>query len=110
MKNHWLRQRRDLCIGLTLVALSATAAHAAGDAARGAVLAKAWCSNCHIVDRSGTGKDAAPPFPSIAERNAPDQLQPKAFLAAPHPPMPDFNLARTEIDDIVAYLNSLAGK
>lgn len=107
---HWRRQRRDLGLGLALALFTASVAHAAGDATRGAVLAKAWCSSCHIVDRGGTGKDAAPPFPLIAERNAPDQLEPEAFLAAPHPPMPDFNLARAEIDDIVAYLNSLAGK
>ena len=85
-------------------------AHAAGDVARGQALANAWCAGCHIVDRKGTGTDAAPPFPSIANRNAPEQRSPGAFLSAPHPPMPDFNLAREQIDDIVAYLNSLATK
>jgi hypothetical protein len=30
-----------------------------------------------------------------------------AWLANPHPPMPNFNLSRTEIDWIVAYLASL---
>lgn len=85
-------------------------AYAAGDAARGQTLANAWCAGCHLVDRKGTGTDAAPPFPRIAENGAPDQLTAKAFLSAPHPPMPDFNLAREQIEDIVAYLNSLAAK
>lgn len=105
-----LKRTSNLVIAMAFVVFSAAAAQAAGDPTRGAALAKAWCANCHIVDRSGTGQDAAPPFAVIAERNAPDQLEPKAFLAAPHPPMPDFNLARDQIDDIVAYLNALAGK
>lgn len=89
---------------------SVAAAHAAGDAARGQALANAWCASCHIVDRNGTGTDAAPPFPTIAESDAPEQRNASAFLSAPHPPMPDFNLAREQIEDIVAYLNSLAIK
>ena len=85
-------------------------ARAAGDVARGQALANAWCVSCHIVDRKGTGTDIAPPFPRIAESDALEQRSPRAFLSAPHPPMPDFNLAREQIEDIVAYLNSLAIK
>lgn len=83
-------------------------AHAAGDPARGRVLARTWCSSCHTTERTNVGKDLAPSFPSIAERGQPDQLEARAFLNAPHPPMPDFNLSRSQIDDIVAYLQSLA--
>ena len=68
-----------------------------------------WCSSCHVVDSEGTAKDVAPPFSDIAARSAPGQLEARAFLVAPHPPMPNFDLAREQIDDIVAYLNSLAG-
>jgi mono/diheme cytochrome c family protein len=28
-------------------------------------------------------------------------------IGNPHPPMPKFDLTRTEIDDIIAYINSL---
>jgi hypothetical protein len=52
--------------------------------------------------------DAAPPFPKIAEKGHAGPTRPERLLAAPHPPMPDFNLARQQIDDIVAYLDSLA--
>jgi cytochrome c len=31
----------------------------------------------------------------------------RGWLAAPHPPMPNFDLSRQEIEDIVAYLASL---
>ena len=82
--------------------------YAAGDAARGRALARTWCSSCHTTERSAVGKDLAPSFPSIAERGRPDQLEAHAFLNSPHPPMPDFNLSRSQIDDILAYLKRLA--
>lgn len=99
---------RGLCVSLALIAVSAVA-HAAGDAARGRVLANTWCASCHLVGPNGSGKDTAPPFPQIAKQGLPDQDEARAFLAAPHPPMPNFDLSREDIDDIVAYLNSLAG-
>ena len=97
---------------LIVAALSAAPSigWAAGDAARGETLARVWCVNCHIVGGSESGKDTAPPLPEVAKRGAPDELQARAFLAAPHPPMPNFNLSRQEIDDIVAYLKELAAK
>ncbi len=91
-----------------LAAFLPSFAHAAGNADRGKVLARVWCANCHIVDPEGTGTDGAPPFPLVAQKGAPEQREARAFLNAPHPPMPNFNLAREQIDDIVAYLNSLA--
>jgi mono/diheme cytochrome c family protein len=33
----------------------------------------------------------------------------RGWLADPHPPMPNLNLSRQEIDDILAYLESLTG-
>lgn len=93
---------------LAAITMLTGSAHAAGDPARGRALAQSWCSSCHTIERNNVGKDIAPSFPSIAERGQPDQLEAHAFLNAPHPPMPDFNLTRNEIDDIVAYLQSLA--
>jgi mono/diheme cytochrome c family protein len=103
------RLRTYLVVGFAAMSLISEA-YAAGDVARGQALANVWCTSCHIVDRKGTGTNVAPPFPKIAERGAPEQRGPRAFLFAPHPPMPDFNLARDQIEDIVAYLNSLAPK
>lgn len=92
--------------GIGLV--SAGSAAAAGNAAEGRVLAQTWCTHCHTISREGPAKDSAPSFPSIAQNGKPDQREARAFLNAPHPPMPDFHLSRAQIDDIVAYLNSLA--
>jgi mono/diheme cytochrome c family protein len=91
---------------LGLAALAPPAA--AADAQAGHDLALRWCTSCHIVDRSAHGTDTAPPFPGIAERNAHDLGWVRAWLTAPHPPMPNFNLERAQIDDLIAYLESLA--
>jgi mono/diheme cytochrome c family protein len=93
---------------LLLVAVATAPALAAGDAEAGHTLARQWCTGCHIVDRAGSGPDTAPPFPEIARRNPQDQSWVRAWLVAPHPPMPNFNLTRREIDEVVAYLDSLA--
>jgi cytochrome c len=94
---------------LALLSLSTGAASAQGDPEAGRALALQWCTSCHIVDLEGHGTDAAPPLPALLGEGlrTPDQL--RGWLAAPHPPMPDFALTRQEIEDIVAYLEDLAG-
>jgi mono/diheme cytochrome c family protein len=95
-----------ICVLIFAAAFTGTA-RAAGSPEQGHSLAKTWCASCHAVEPGGVQRDApAPPFPSIAEHARPEQL--RAFLASPHPPMPNFNLSRSQIDDIVAYLQSLA--
>lgn len=97
---------------LTLVSLAVAAAVAAGpalagDAKKGAVIAKRWCASCHVVAPEQTSADAdAPSFADIAKRR-PDRKQIANFLVNPHPPMPDMHLSRKEIDDITTYIRSL---
>ena len=83
-------------------------AQAAGNAQAGHTLARLWCSSCHVVDESGAGRDTAPPFATIASSRHADNRWLRLWLTQPHPPMPNFNLSRQEIDDIIAYLSSLA--
>jgi mono/diheme cytochrome c family protein len=59
------------------------------------------------VAPSTGGSDAAPPFESIANNPLVTEEGLRAWLADPHPPMPKFDLTRTEIDDIIAYIKSL---
>jgi mono/diheme cytochrome c family protein len=91
-----------------VLALAASAPGAfADDAAKGEVIAKRWCAACHIVspDQANASSDA-PTFASIAhKKQTPKKL--KAFLTNPHPKMPDMNLTRSEIADIVAYIGRL---
>lgn len=80
---------------------------AAGNAENGLRLARQWCVSCHIVTRDdprGAATDVAPPFPSLRTRSE-DEL--RAFLVAPHPPMPNFNLPREQIEDLVAHIRSI---
>jgi mono/diheme cytochrome c family protein len=47
-------------------------------------------------------------LPTIAQQQkGKDPQWVKAWLQAPHPPMPNFNLSRQEIDDVAAYLAAL---
>ncbi len=85
-------------------------AHAAGDRAAGLQLVRQWCTSCHQVEAGGHRNEVAPAFMSIANNplKTPDKL--RNWLIAPHPPMPNFNLSRRAIDNIIAYLASLKGK
>lgn len=85
----------------------ASAPAAAGDANSGLGLARQWCVNCHIIDRSGGGSDAAPPFTAIAADPDKDSAYLQAWLATPHVQMPAMPLSRRDIDDLVAYITSL---
>ena len=104
MLAHWILAAA-LAFGSGTIAVSP--AWAAGDVEIGAFLASKWCSGCHLVETSGTGTDAAPSFQSIARNRGADQAWLRAWLISPHPPMPNLNLSRLEIDDLVAYLASL---
>ena len=89
-----------------LLAMSSTAV-AVGSAETGQRLAQRWCTGCHVVDEAGHGTDMAPPFRTIAKQRGQDQKWLRAWLTSPHPPMPNLNLSRGEIDDVMAYLESL---
>ncbi|ARN80354.1 c-type cytochrome [Methylocystis bryophila] len=85
----------------------ATSASAGGDAARGEAIAKRWCANCHVVSSDQkSGKVDVPTFADVARRR-PDDRSLANFLVEPHPPMPNLNLSRKEIDDVVSYIRSL---
>lgn len=83
-------------------------AWAAGSVADGRALAETWCSSCHMVGpEQATAPTAAPTFESIAERLPDEMAALAAFLADPHPPMPQMSLSRQEIRNLLAYLASL---
>lgn len=100
--------------GMLMALLAVTNAARAADAEAGRRLADHWCASCHVVPDSATasstvrGSDAVPTLASIARdpNRGPNWL--REWLTFPHPPMPDLNLSRTEIDDVVAYLQSLS--
>ena len=89
-------------------AFSQQAVVGGGVVANGRVLAMTWCSACHLVPggRQATVVDV-PTFQSLAQRLPTDTDVLSAFIANPHPPMPNLNLGRQDIRDILAYIASL---
>ena len=104
--------KRLLLVFLSAVILSAAAepARAAGDALEGKRVAERWCSGCHVVSKSGRGGGAAPAFVALANNPAKSERYLKTWITNPHPPMPNFNLSRRTVDDLVAYILSLRQK
>jgi mono/diheme cytochrome c family protein len=83
-------------------------AKANGLAEQGKIIATTWCANCHVVQNDQPVASAdVPAFATIAEKYADDMDVLGAFLADPHPVMPDMSLTRQEISDLVAYIGSL---
>ena len=104
-------KRSALIIGLAAAIWSggALAQSRIGDAAAGKRLAETWCASCHLISaEQASATTEAPPFATIAERQPGAYGWIEAFLADPHPPMPDLSLTRAEIRDLTAYIASLA--
>jgi mono/diheme cytochrome c family protein len=109
VKNEALKMRHAALLTLTAFAALATVCPARADsAADGARLAQRWCATCHVVaaTQTGTVLQGPPSFATVAKGGlGADQL--RAFLSHPHGAMPDLSLTRTEIDDLIAYIQSL---
>jgi cytochrome c len=94
----------------TVVALGITWYSQPGlaDVVAGERLARQWCANCHVIDGSGPSASlpqGPPSFRVAAGHLNPEQL--RAFLTHPHGQMPDLSLTRSEIDDLIAYIESV---
>ena len=101
-------------VGLHLAFLSYTSASVTAQvdrpsAERGKELATRLCKTCHVIDTAARNSVlvGTPTFRSMA--SAPGQTRERilAALIQPHVPMPDVQLSRSEIDNIIAYLDEL---
>jgi len=90
-------------------ALAGAPPSVAADAAKGTQLARQWCANCHVIGAApqpGTIQQGPPGFRAVAQGGMThDQL--RAFLSNPHGAMPNLALTRSEIDDLIAYIETL---
>ncbi len=95
-------------IGLGLsCALISSPARAAGDAAKGAVLAKEWCNSCHTVETADQARkfDAGPQFADLATKS---EAYLKVAIDKPHDFMPKFpKLSSSDKADLIAYIRSV---
>jgi mono/diheme cytochrome c family protein len=97
-----------VCTTLGLLLLSGTVGPAqAADPTTGSRLARQWCASCHLVSDRATPsiQQGPPPFKSIAQARSAEEL--RTFLSQPHGAMPNLDLSRAEIDDLIAYIQSL---
>jgi len=90
-----------------VLSCASSGALAAGDPQAGRALAEIWCASCHAVGRPERANDAAPAFSTIAQHGGSSPGALRAWLADPHPPMPNPSLSRQEIEDVIAYLQEL---
>jgi len=95
---------RSLVIAVSLV-MSVSVAEAAGEPIEGERLVSRWCTSCHAAGQ--VGADAAPALESVARDPARTDDYLFLWLSDPHPPMPQLQLSRREIGDIIAYLRTL---
>ena len=79
-------------------------------ASRGRAIAIIGCASCHAIDATGASPFAeAPPFRDIVRRRSLDDLE-TAFgtgLVTTHPAMPPYVFRAAEIDDLIAYFETL---
>lgn len=98
---------RSLAVLAAALTVAAAPALAQGDPREGRRIAERWCTSCHIIGVNTRGPDAAPPFVALASDPNKTEDYLKTWISNPHPPMPNFNLSRRDVDDLVAYIRSL---
>jgi cytochrome c len=98
---------RLIAASALLQAWSPALAAAAGRPEAGRLLVTSSCTSCHTAPAAQSGTDVAPPFAAIARDNRGNSAWIRLWLTDPHPPMRGINLTRQQIDDVIAYLESL---
>ena len=103
--------RHSAILGMLLFAAPPIyAATTTGDASAGRDLVLNSCTSCHAVTDTTKASDGAPPLSYIARDNKQRPAWIHGWLMDPHPPMPGIMLSRKQINDVIAYLDSLPVK
>jgi mono/diheme cytochrome c family protein len=91
-------------------AVAVPAAAQSGRAQRGLTFVQTHCAGCHAIGRAGDSPLAiAPPFRTLHTRYPVENLA-EAFaegITTGHPSMPEFVLDPAQINDVIAYLQTL---
>ena len=107
--------RKKLCVWLLAVLAGACAQTPAepartGNAAEGLRIAEIHCAHCHAIGEQGESTHPlAPPFRTLSRHYPVNSLE-EAFaegILVGHRDMPEFRLEPRQIDDLIAYLNSV---
>ena len=104
--------RRLALLCLVLACASSAAMAQSGRVQRGFTFAQTNCSQCHAIGRFGDSPiPEAPPFRTLHTRYPIESLA-EAFaegITTGHLSMPQFQLDPAQINDLLAYLNSIQG-
>ncbi|SCX92862.1 c-type cytochrome [Microvirga guangxiensis] len=104
--------KRLVLFGIALALGSSAAIAQSGRVQRGLTFAQTNCSQCHAIGRFGDSPiPEAPPFRTLSSRYPIEDLA-EAFaegITTGHPSMPQFELDPAQINDLLAYLNSIQG-
>lgn len=94
------------------LAQTADAPQSPPNAPRGKAIAERWCVSCHVIasDSDATVPAGVPTFRGIANRGGQTAANIRRILMKPHVPMPDMQLTRGEMDDLIAYMDTLRDK
>ena len=106
IRSNW----RNVLRAAVFVFLGVTGAASAADIEQGQRIYQRWCVECHGSIAAKTARDSAPPLAQIVRDKTLTPGALRTWLANPHPPMPNLSLGRREIEDIIAYLQSLRTK
>ena len=108
---HLARMCFVVLFGISIIGMvsgSLTPAMAFGDDVEGKEVAKRWCAACHLVSTDQTNASSdVPPFAEIKKKYGGKMEFLEAFLTESHPRMPDMNLSYFEIQNLIAYIESL---
>jgi mono/diheme cytochrome c family protein len=101
-----------LCVAIasTLLTVRSGALAQTGTVERGRQFARANCERCHSVDRvTPSNLPLAPPFRLLGQRYPIDTLRESLAegIVTSHQNMPQFRLEPDQINDFLAFLNSL---
>jgi mono/diheme cytochrome c family protein len=110
MRNPILAQVLRVLSVLGLFCGAAAAQGQAGHPQRGQAFAATNCARCHAIGRTGTSPlAAAPVFRDIHLRYPVSQLAEALAegITTGHSAMPEFQLSRVQITDLLAYLETL---
>ena|SRR5689334_14905956 len=98
---------RKLVVAGIFASFAVPAIAASGDADAGRALVLRSCTSCHATNTTSAATDGAPPLSFVARDNKQNPAWIRGWLMDPHPPMPGIMLSRKQIDDVIAYLNTL---
>lgn len=83
-------------------------AQAPGQAQTGRALAESFCTACHRIGADDRNSSRMPPdFGAIAAMPSMTETSLRVFLRTPHGEMPRYQFSPSEMDDLIAYLQSL---